>query len=47
MAAISIGGYVGKMLRVDLTTGRFTEWSLDEQTLREYIRGVPWGKDFI
>jgi aldehyde:ferredoxin oxidoreductase len=39
MPGSSIGGYVGKLLRVDLTSERFTEWSLDEKTLRKFIGG--------
>lgn len=39
-----IGGYVGKILRVDLTNEKITEESLpDEATLRKYIGGTGLG----
>lgn len=40
MSIVSLGGYVGKMLRIDLGSERLTEWSPDGQTLRKYIGGV-------
>ena len=37
------GGYVGKILNVNLTTGRFEEEKLDEKTCREFIGGYGLG----
>jgi aldehyde:ferredoxin oxidoreductase len=36
-------GYTGQILRVDLTTGRILEESLDRQILRKYIGGTGLG----
>ncbi|MFC2009731.1 aldehyde ferredoxin oxidoreductase family protein [Chloroflexota bacterium] len=38
-----LGGYVGKILRVDLTKERITEEKLDESTLRMFIGGSGLG----
>lgn len=43
MSSQSIGGYAGKLLRVDLTNEIFTEERLDEQTLRKYVGGAGLG----
>lgn len=37
------GGYVGKMLRVDLSSGKISVESLDDATLREYPGGTILG----
>ena len=38
-----LGGYMGKILRVDLTEERITEETLDEATLRQYLGGTGLG----
>jgi aldehyde:ferredoxin oxidoreductase len=35
-----IGGYVGKILHVDLTNERISEEVLDRETLRKYVGGT-------
>jgi len=35
-----MGGYVGKILRVDLTSERISEEILDIETLRKYVGGT-------
>jgi aldehyde:ferredoxin oxidoreductase len=40
-------GYVGKMLRVDLTTGSIREIALDAGLLRKYVGGVGLGARFL
>src|SRR5574342_407430 len=37
------GGYMGRFLRVDLTTRRITDQAISEPTLREYIGGSGLG----
>jgi len=37
------GGYMGTILRVDLTTGEVTQQSFSEETLRSYIGGSGLG----
>jgi len=37
------GGYMGKILRVDLTSEQLTEESIDEATLRKYLGGTGLG----
>ncbi len=37
------GGYMGKLLRINLTKGTFTEVKIDAQTLRDFIGGVGLG----
>ncbi len=37
------GGYAGKMLRVDPTSGRSSEKILDGATLRKYVGGTAAG----
>ncbi|CAJ37975.1 aldehyde ferredoxin oxidoreductase family protein [Methanocella arvoryzae] len=41
------GGYTGKLLRVDLTRGRFTIEKPDEATLRDYIGGEGLGIKYL
>lgn len=38
-----LGGYMGKILRVDLTKEQITEEHLDEDTLRKYLGGTGLG----
>lgn len=47
MTTKTIGGYIGKLLRVDLTNGTFTEERLDEQTLRKYVGGAGLGMMYL
>lgn len=42
-----IGGYAGKILRVDLTTERISEEVLDRETLRKYIGGTALGAKYL
>jgi len=41
--AHTVGGYAGKILRVDLTNERITEEIWDEATLRKWVGGVGFG----
>jgi aldehyde:ferredoxin oxidoreductase len=43
MAIKELGGYTGKILRVDVEKRTFSEESFDEETLRDYIGGVGIG----
>lgn len=47
MAGRSIGGYIGKILRVDLTRELISEESPDELTLRRYIGGAGLTADYL
>ncbi|MFC2001031.1 aldehyde ferredoxin oxidoreductase family protein [Chloroflexota bacterium] len=40
-------GYAGKLLRVDLTSGRLNEERLDEAVLRKYVGGAGLGAKFL
>ncbi|HTY60690.1 MAG TPA: aldehyde ferredoxin oxidoreductase C-terminal domain-containing protein [Acidobacteriota bacterium] len=42
-----IGGYAGKILRVDLTSERITEEILDKETLRKYVGGTALGAKYL
>jgi aldehyde:ferredoxin oxidoreductase len=42
-----IGGYMGKILRVDLTNERISEESLDGETLRKYVGGSALGAKYL
>lgn len=42
-----IGGYVGKILRVDLTNERISEEVLDKETLRKYVGGTALGAKYL
>ncbi len=44
---MSVGGYMGKLLRVDLSDGTMTEDSLDEATLRKYLGGTGIGAKIL
>ncbi|MFH1486869.1 MAG: aldehyde ferredoxin oxidoreductase N-terminal domain-containing protein, partial [Chloroflexota bacterium] len=43
MAAKKTGGYAGKFLRVDLSSGRLSEEMPDAATLRGYLGGTGIG----
>jgi aldehyde:ferredoxin oxidoreductase len=48
MAALNgIGGYAGKILRVDLTNERIGEEILDRETLRKYVGGTALGAKYL
>lgn len=40
-------GYAGKLLRVDLTSGRITEETPDELTLRKYPGGTALAAKYL
>ncbi|MBI2916977.1 MAG: hypothetical protein HYY01_03200 [Chloroflexi bacterium] len=40
---MAVGGYAGKMLRVDLSSGTFSDVTFPEETLRKYIGGTGIG----
>jgi aldehyde:ferredoxin oxidoreductase len=42
-----IGGYVGKILRVDLTNEHISEEILDSETLRKYVGGTALGAKYL
>ncbi|MFC1925515.1 aldehyde ferredoxin oxidoreductase family protein [Chloroflexota bacterium] len=42
-----LGGYVGKLLRVDLTNERLTDEYIDEATWRKYIGGTTMGTKIL
>jgi aldehyde:ferredoxin oxidoreductase len=42
-----IGGYAGKILRVDLTNERISEEILDVETLRKYVGGTALGAKYL
>ena len=42
-----VGGYVGKYLRVDLSTGQIREEKFPEETLRNFIGGRGLGVKII
>lgn len=39
-----LGGYMGKILFVDLTQGKITEESLPESVYRDFIGGIGLGE---
>jgi aldehyde:ferredoxin oxidoreductase len=47
MADITRMGYAGKILRVDLTTGRISSENLDEPTVRKWVGGVGLGAKYL
>ena len=47
MVIIDIGGYAGKMLLVDMTTGELSDIVFDEKTLRNYIGGTGIGAKIL
>ena len=42
-----LNGYAGKILRVNLTTGKMSEEKLDEATLRKYVGGTSLGAKYL
>ncbi len=42
-----VGGYAGKILRVDLTNERISEEVLDKETLRKYVGGTALGAKYL
>ncbi|MFH1382224.1 MAG: aldehyde ferredoxin oxidoreductase C-terminal domain-containing protein [Chloroflexota bacterium] len=47
MSKSTVGGYAGKILRVDLTRERISEETLDEATLRKWVGGVGFGAKYL
>jgi len=47
MAEKAIGGYMGKILRVDLSNERISEETPDNETLRSYIGGTGLGAKYL
>jgi aldehyde:ferredoxin oxidoreductase len=47
MSEDALGGYVGRILRVDLSTGEMSEESHDEDTLRKWIGGMGLGIKYL
>ncbi|MEE8413624.1 MAG: aldehyde ferredoxin oxidoreductase N-terminal domain-containing protein, partial [Dehalococcoidales bacterium] len=47
LAMRAIGGYAGKLLRVDLTKASFSNEVLDESELRKYIGGSGFGARYL
>jgi aldehyde:ferredoxin oxidoreductase len=47
MAVKAIGGYMGKVLRVDLSSEKISVESLDEATLRKYLGGTGLGAKYL
>jgi aldehyde:ferredoxin oxidoreductase len=43
----NVGGYMGKILRVDLSQKRIWEESLDEKVLRKWVGGVGLGAKYL
>lgn len=44
---MTIAGYAGKILRVDLTEGRTWTEDLDEQTVKKWVGGVGLGVKYV
>jgi hypothetical protein len=42
-----IGGYIGRILRVDLMNERISEEVLDVETLRKYVGGTALGAKYL
>jgi aldehyde:ferredoxin oxidoreductase len=47
MSVKVIGGYTGKVLRVDLSQGKISQETLDEATLRKYLGGTGLGAKYL
>ena len=47
MSPSTVGGYAGKILRVDLTNERVSEETLDEATLRKWVGGAGFGAKYL
>ena len=43
----TLGGYMGKILRVDLSSGCISEESLDNETLHKYVGGTGLGSKYL
>ncbi len=42
-----VGGYMGRVFRVDLSRGQMTEGRLEETTLRKYVGGIGLGAKYL
>jgi aldehyde:ferredoxin oxidoreductase len=47
LAVKAIGGYMGRILRVDLGSEQISEESLDNETLRKYVGGTGLGAKYL
>jgi aldehyde:ferredoxin oxidoreductase len=47
LAVEKAGGYMGKILRVDLSSEQISEESLDNETLRKYVGGTGFGTKYL
>ena len=47
MTKDSVGGYAGKILRVDLTEKKISEETLDAETVSRYVGGIGLGAKFL
>jgi aldehyde:ferredoxin oxidoreductase len=47
MGEAKVGGYAGKYLRVDMTTGKTSNAVFDEETLRKYLGGTGIGAKIL
>jgi aldehyde:ferredoxin oxidoreductase len=47
LALETVGGYMGKVLRVDLSNEQISEESLDSETLRRYVGGTGFGTKYL
>ena len=47
MAAKAVDGYMGKLLRVDLSREKISEESVDSETLRKYVGGTGLGAKYL
>ena len=47
MALKAIGGYAGRILRIDLGREQISEESLDSETLRKYVGGTGLGTKYL
>jgi aldehyde:ferredoxin oxidoreductase len=47
MTVEAVGGYMGKILRVDLSHEKISEESLDNETLRKYLGGTGMGAKYL
>jgi len=47
MAEAKLAGYVGKILRVDLSKKKISEEKLDEGTLKKWVGGVAWQQNIF
>ena len=47
MSSTTVGGYAGRILRVDLSTGRMSEETPDEATLQRWLGGTGLGMKYL